>query len=123
MPPNASVGTEYGFDQSGNRHGGASLMQPMQTISTVSHTAPSLLAVRQRRQRADRHRRRHRADLSRDGRARQHRRQRFRHHASFSDANDYFTQGENTPPYFGGFHYMRFCNVPDDATTRGTGVP
>ncbi|MDQ6944013.1 MAG: hypothetical protein M3169_16065, partial [Candidatus Eremiobacteraeota bacterium] len=47
----------------------------------------------------------------------------FNSSASFNGAADYFSQGENTPPYFGGFHYMRFCDVPDDPATSWTGCP
>ncbi|HEV2738302.1 MAG TPA: TadE family protein [Candidatus Elarobacter sp.] len=123
MPPTASIGTEYGFDQAGNRHGGASLMQPLQTISTVSHSAPSLLmfgdagsvltvtgvGVEPTFRETGGH-----GNI--DGFD-------FGTGSSFTDANDYFSQGENTPPYFGGFHFMRFCSVPDDTTTSWTGCP
>ena len=123
MPPNANVSTQYGFDQSGNRHGGASLVQPLQTISTVSHSAPSLLVFGDAGSVLTVTGHRRRAHVPRDRHPRQHRRQRFRHDASFDLANDYFSQGENTPPYFGGFHFMRFCDVPDDAATSWTGCP
>jgi len=123
MPPNANVSTQYGFDQSGNRHGGASLVQPLQTISTVTHSAPSLLVfgdagsvltvtgvgVEPTFRETGIH-----GNI--DGND-------FGTSASFDLANDYFSQGENTPPYFGGFHFMRYCNVPDDATTSWTGCP
>ncbi len=123
MPPNADISTQYGFDQSGNRHGGASLVQPLQTISTVTHSAPSLLVfgdagsvltvtgigVEPTFRETGIH-----GNI--DGTD-------FGSNASFNLANDYFSQGENTPPYFGGFHFMRYCNVADDATTSWTGCP
>ncbi len=123
MPPQANVDTKYGFDVSNNRHGGVSLMQPLQTISTVSHSAPSLLVfgsagsvltvtgvgVEPTFRETGIH-----GNI--DGND-------FGTNASFALANDYFTQGENTPPYFGGFHYMRFCAVADDPNTSWTGCP
>jgi len=124
MPPPADVkGTEYGFDVSDNRHGGVSLVQPLQTISTVSHTAPALLVfgdagsvltvtgvgIEPTFRETGTH-----GNI--DGNA-------FNSDASFSNATDYFSQGENTPPYFGGFHYMRFCDVPDDPLASWTGCP
>jgi hypothetical protein len=36
--------------------------------------------------------------------------------ASASGAVDYFTEGENTPPYFGGFNYMAYCPMTDSMT-------
>jgi hypothetical protein len=30
---------------------------------------------------------------------------------ALGSAQDYFTNGENTPPYFVGFHYMKYCEV------------
>jgi hypothetical protein len=123
MPPKADVSTEYGFDVTDNRHGGVSLIQPLQTISTVSHSAPSLLAfgdagsvltvtgigIEPTFRETGTH-----GNI--DGND-------FNSNASFTGANDYFSQGENTPPYFGGFHYMRFCDVPDDPATSWTGCP
>ncbi len=123
MPPKANVDTSYGFDVSDNRHGGVSLMQPLQTISTVTHTAPSLLVfgsagsvltvtgvgIEPTFRETGIHGNIDGNDFNTD--------------ASFGLASDYFTQGENTPPYFGGFHYMRFCDVPDDATTFWNGCP
>jgi hypothetical protein len=123
MPPKADVSTQYGFDVSDNRHGGVSLMQPLQTISSVSHSAPSLLlfgdagsvltvtglGVEPTFRETGIH-----GNI--DGND-------FNSSASFQSANDYFTQGENTPPYFGGFHYMRFCDVPDDPATSWDGCP
>lgn len=122
-PPTADVSTSYGFDISDNRHGGVSMMQPLQTISRVSHTVPSLLAfagagsvltvtgvgIEPTFRETGIH-----GNI--DGNE-------FTSKASFTGANDYFTQGENTPPYFGGFHYMRFCDVPDDPATSWTGCP
>ncbi|HWT04279.1 MAG TPA: hypothetical protein VN224_00850 [Xanthomonadales bacterium] len=123
MPPKADVTTEYGFDVSDNRHGGVSLVQPLQTISTVSHSAPALLVfgdagsvltvtgvgIEPTFRETGTH-----GNI--DGND-------FNSNASFTNANDYFSQGENTPPYFGGFHYMRFCDVPDDPATSWTGCP
>ena len=123
QPPTAVVDTAYGFDVSNNRHGGASLVQPMQTVSTIQLAAPSLLVfgdagsiltvtgigIEPTFRETGTH-----GNI--DGLD-------FGTTASFNDAADYFSQGENTPPYFGGFHYMRFCDVPDDATTHWDGCP
>jgi hypothetical protein len=123
MAPKANVDTSYGFDVSDNRHGGVSLIQPLQTISTVTHTAPSLLAfgdagsvltvtgvgIEPTFRETGVH-----GDI--DGTD-------FNSSASFGLATDYFAQGENTPPYFGGFHYMHFCDVPDDPATSWNGCP
>jgi hypothetical protein len=123
MPPKADVSTEYGFDVTDNRHGGVSLVQPLQTISTVTHSAPSLLVfgdagsvlnvtgvgIEPTFRETGTH-----GNI--DGND-------FNSNASFTGAADYFSQGENTPPYFGGFHYMRFCDVPDDPNTSWTGCP
>ncbi len=122
-PPDVNVDTGYGFAMSDNRHGGVSMIQPLQTISTVSHSAPSLLlfgsagsvltvtgvGIEPTFRETGSH-----GNI--DGND-------FGSSASFSGATDYFTQGENTPPYFGGFHYMRFCDVPDDPATSWTGCP
>ena len=32
--------------------------------------------------------------------------------AALGSAQNYFTQGENVPPYFVGFHFMQFCETP-----------
>ncbi len=122
-PPDASVSTAYGFDQNDNRHGGTSLMQPLQTITTVTRSslAPltlfgggSLLTItgvgiEPTFLETGVHGNINGSD--------------FNTTASVANAANYFSQGENTPPYFGGFHYIRFCNVPDDATTSWNACP
>lgn len=32
--------------------------------------------------------------------------------AALGDAQNYFTHGENVPPYFVGFHFMQYCETP-----------
>jgi hypothetical protein len=35
--------------------------------------------------------------------------------AAMGNAQNYFTQGENVPPYFVGFHFMKFCETSLEA--------
>jgi hypothetical protein len=35
--------------------------------------------------------------------------------AALGEAQNYFTHGENVPPYFVGFHFMQYCETPLDA--------
>ena len=103
----------YGFNQSNNRHGGASLIQPLQTISTVTRTnldpvsifggsvmTVTGIGVEPSFQETGVH-----GNIGGNT---------FGTQASFAAATDYFSQGENTPPYFGGFNYMQFCPVAPD---------
>ena len=112
----------YGFDQNNNRHGGASLIQPMHTISTVQRKGLASLmlfnggsvmvsgvGVDPSFRETGVH-----GDIGGNG---------FGTAGSFAGAADYFTQGENTPPYFGGFHYMRFCGQPNDAANPWNACP
>ncbi len=121
-PPNADVSTNYGFSNSGNRHGGASLMQPLQTISTVTRSnldaigifggsllTVSGIGVEPSFQETGVH-----GNIGGND---------FGTQAAFAGAKDYFSQGENTPPYFGGFNYLYFCPTPDSASTPWNSCP
>ncbi len=111
-PPAVTL-PNYGFSQTGNRHGGASLIQPLQTISTVTRTnidpvsifggsvmTVTGIGVEPSFQETGVH-----GNIGGND---------FGTQASFAAAADYFSQGENTPPYFGGFNYMQFCPVAPD---------
>jgi hypothetical protein len=111
-PPSVTL-PNYGFDQTNNRHGGASLIQPLQTISTVTRTnldpvsifggsvmTVTGIGVEPTFQETGVH-----GNIGGNN---------FGTQASFAAATDYFSQGENTPPYFGGFNYMQYCSVADD---------
>jgi hypothetical protein len=111
-PPSVTL-PNYGFNQTNNRHGGASLIQPLQTISTVTHSnidpvsifGGSLMTVtgigvEPSFQETGVH-----GNIGGNN---------FGTQSSFAAAADYFSQGENTAPYFGGFNYMQFCPVSPD---------
>ncbi len=111
-PPTVTL-PNYGFDQTNNRHGGASLIQPLQTISTVTRTnldpislfggsvmTVTGIGVEPSFKETGVH-----GNIGGND---------FGSAASFAAAADYFSQGENTPPYFGGFNYMQFCAVAPD---------
>ncbi|HEY5231276.1 MAG TPA: hypothetical protein VIJ11_10350 [Galbitalea sp.] len=120
-PPAVSL-PNYGFDQTNNRHGGASLMQPLQTISTVTKTnldpvsifggsvmTVTGIGVEPSFKETGVH-----GNIGGND---------FGTAASFASAADYFSQGENTPPYFGGFNYIQFCAVAPDPNTSWNGCP
>lgn len=105
--------TAYGFSQDTNRHGGVSMILPMRAISTVVRSGLDALTplsggsalsvtgvgVEPAFAESGVH-----ADVSGYD---------FGTAAAFGGRVDYFTQGENTPPYFAGFHYLRYCPVSD----------
>jgi hypothetical protein len=121
--PDPNVVTDYGFDQTSNRHGGVSLIEPIRTIATVTrdNLAPLTLfgggsvlhvtgvAVEPSFLETGIH-----GNINGD---------QFNSASSFTNAADYFSHGENTPPYFGGFHYLQFCNVPDDPSNPWNACP
>ena len=120
--PTVSVSTQYGFDQTNNRHGGVSMIQPLQQMSTVTNnnvdslspwTGGSVLSVTGYGIDAAYLETGVHADVNGDD---------FNSGQSTTDAVDYFQHGENTPPYFGGFDYMTYCPVTNVASmTTGTG--
>jgi hypothetical protein len=112
----------YGFDQTNNRHGGVSMIQPMQTLSKVTKSGLAALSlfdggsvmvsgigIDPTYAETGVH-----GNIAGNS---------FGTSASFLSANDYFTQGENTPPYFGGFHYQESCDVADDPNTSWNACP
>jgi hypothetical protein len=120
-PPSVTL-PNYGFNQTDNRHGGASLIQPLQTISTVTRSnldpvsifggsimTVTGIGVEPSFQETGVH-----GNIGGNN---------FGTQASFQGAQDYFSEGENTPPYFGGFNYMQFCGVADSATSSWNACP
>jgi len=124
--PSATVYIDYGYNDPNptiaaasvnNRHGGASMMEPTQLSSTVGkQTSISLLGV----------------PLSVEGSMIEP--QWMENGAHFDVANsasygqsggtnfqeNYFTGGENTPPYFVGFNYLMNCTDQQPWTTAQT---
>jgi hypothetical protein len=118
-PPTTAESVNYDFTNTQGRHGGVSMLLPIQIVSTVlrknvnnivlgttgslftlsgSTIDPAYLEVGAH------------GDIQ--GNA-------FNSTAAFNDRNDYFSQGENTPPYFVGFHYLTFC----ENTSSWNGCP
>jgi hypothetical protein len=118
-PPTTAEAVNYDFTDTQGRHGGVSLTLPVQVVSTVlrnnvnsivlgatgslftlsgSTIDPAYLEVGAH------------GNIQGDA---------FNSLASFNDRADYFSQGENTPPYFVGFHYLTFC----ESTTSWAGCP
>jgi hypothetical protein len=109
LPPKTSESVNYNFSDTQGRHGGVSMMLPMQVVSTVlrknvnsivlgatgSVLTLSGSTVDPAYQEVGAH-----GNIQ--GSA-------FNTNAAFSGRADYFSQGENTPPYFVGFHYLTFC--------------
>ena len=108
-PPDTSESVNYDFSDTQGRHGGVSMVLPIQIVSTVlrknvngivlgstgslftlsgSTIDPAYLEVG--------------AHGNIQGNL-------FNSIDAFNDRADYFSQGENTPPYFVGFHYLTFC--------------
>ena len=120
-PPTVTL-PNYGFDQTNNRHGGASLIQPLQTISTVTRTdldpvsifGGSLMTVTGIGVEPSFEETGVHGNIGGNN---------FGTAASFASATDYFSQGENTPPYFGGFNYLQFCGVADSTTSSWNSCP
>ena len=120
--PTVNVSTQYGFDQTTNRHGGMSMIQPLQQMATVSKsnidslspwTGGSVLSVTGYGIDVAYLETGVHANVNGDN---------FNSAQSTNDAVDYFQHGENTPPYFGGFDYMTYCPVPNlQSLPNGTG--
>jgi hypothetical protein len=121
--PTVNVATEYGFDQTTNRHGGTSMVQPLQQMSMVKNTSVdslspwtggSVLSVTG-----------YGVDVSYletgvhanvDG-------ANFNGASGTSTAVEYFSNGENTPPYFGGFNFMQYCPTSDSTMGHWNSCP
>jgi hypothetical protein len=122
--PTVNVYTQYGVDQPDNRHGGVSMIQPMQELTQVSKvgidslspwTGGSLLNVTGYGVDVDYLEVGVHADVDGDA---------FNTGSAATDAVDYFAHGENTPPYFGGFNYMAYCpNISDSTTSYWNSCP
>lgn len=108
-PPATNESVNYDFTNTNGRHGGVSMLLPVQIVSTVLRNnvhgivlgaTGSLLnlsgnSIEPAYQEVGAH-----GDIQ--GNA-------FNTTAAFNSRSDYFSQGENTPPYFVGFHYLTFC--------------
>jgi hypothetical protein len=108
-PPQTSVAVNYDFSATDARHGGVSLLLPVQIVGTVLRnnvagivlgTTNSVLTltgstIDPAYEEVGAH-----GDIQGNN---------FNTTAAFNDRNDYFSQGEDTPPYFVGFHYLTFC--------------
>ena len=120
-PPSVTL-PNYGFNQPNNRHGGASLIQPLQTISTVTRSnldpvsifGGSLMTVTGIGVEPTFEETGVHGNIGGNN---------FGTAAQFASATDYFSQGENTPPYFGGFNYMQFCGIADSPTSSWNACP
>jgi hypothetical protein len=108
-PPQTNEAVNYDFSATGARHGGVSLLLPVQIVSTVLRgnvasivlgaTGSALTLTGSTIDPAY-------EEVGAHGNIQGNN---FNTTAAFTDRNDYFSQGENTPPYFVGFHYLTFC--------------
>jgi hypothetical protein len=108
-PPTTSEVVNYDVTDTNGRHGGVSMLLPVQIVSTVvRNNIPGIVlgatgsllnlsgsTIDPAYQEIGAH-----GDIQ--GNA-------FNSLNAFNDRADYFSQGENTPPYFVGFHYLTFC--------------
>jgi hypothetical protein len=116
--PTPSIAVDYGYNDpnptvqansASNRHGGASMMTPEQLQATVN--VPGLVhilgnslgvngvAIEAKWVECGTH-----DDIANEGCS-------LASPGPYSQ-NNYFTQGENTPPYFVGFNYLQECSLP-----------
>lgn len=107
-PPNTAESVNYDFTNTQGRHGGASMMLPVQIIASVSNKVNAIVlgasqpAVSLMGSSIDPAYQEVGAHSNIQGNA-------FNSAGAFTGRADYFSQGENTPPYFVGFHYITFC--------------
>ncbi len=108
-PPATSEVVNYDFTDTQGRHGGVSMLLPIQIVSTVVRNNVNGIVlgvtgsvfdlsgstIDPAYQEVGSH-----GDIQ--GNA-------FNSVGAFNERSNYFTQGENTPPYFVGFHYLTFC--------------
>ncbi len=109
--------TGYNFNSNSTRYGGYSIVQGSQIRSTVDATTSSMGIIPGTSNAAilgealepqfDEYGVHYNADSNQNPLS------------WFTNRVDYFTQGENTPPYFVGYRIMRFCG---DAMTTGSGA-
>ncbi len=121
-PPTTEAAGNYFLNKPNARHGGVSMIQPTQTIATVTSTnfASLLLDASQKISvtgiaidPAFRLINGH-GDVS--GSA-------FNSAAAFATATDPLVDGDNAPPYFIGFNYMSMCPQAYAGTTWGSSCP
>ncbi len=120
QPPTTAETVNYDFTSTNARHGGISMVLPLQVVGTVVRnnvgnvvlgTTGSLFtlsgtSIDPAYEEVGAH-----ADIQ--GNA-------FNSLGAFNDAASYFTEGENTPPYFVGFHYITFCSDTSSWTSCPT---
>ena len=108
-PPSTTENVNYDLTNTQGRHGGVSMLLPVQIVSTVvRNNIPGIVlgatgsllnlsgsTIDPAYEEIGAH-----GDIQ--GNA-------FNSLNAFNERADYFSQGENTPPYFVGFHYLTFC--------------
>lgn len=110
LPPSAAAPPDYNVGDDQDRHGGVTMIQPAQIVATVLKSDLDGLLIGQG------------GTLTVTGRAIAPSFLDFYAHddvlgqnlnsaAALGSAVDYFTNGENVPPYLIGFHYMAFCET------------
>lgn len=110
LPPAAQAPPNYDFGDDQDRHGGVTLVQPAQIVSTVLKSNLDGLLIGQG------------GALTVSGRSIAPQYLDFYAHdnvlgqplnsaAALGSAVNYFTNGENVPPYLVGFHYMAYCET------------
>jgi hypothetical protein len=113
LPAPAQVPVDYNIIDDTTRHGGATMMQAAQVVTTVLKSDLDGLLVGAN-------------PISVTGTAFAPQYLDFYSHqnvlgdavnsaAALGAATNYFTQGENVPPYFVGFHFMQFCETSLEA--------
>jgi hypothetical protein len=109
QPPATSEVVNYDFSDTQGRHGGVSMLLPVQIVSKVVRNNVNGIVlgatgslfnlsgstIDPSYQEIGAH-----GDIQGDP---------FNSVSAFNGRADYFSQGENTPPYFVGFHYLTFC--------------
>lgn len=116
----ASLTTQFGLGNQLSRHGGFSLLQSTQLAATVTQTniaglltlngttgniSVTGVAIEPEFLEMCAHKASSCTDIGAGGNA----------SSSFTTKNNYFTAGENTPPYMAGFHFLKRC--VDQTTT------
>jgi hypothetical protein len=118
----SSEPVDYDLGNTSSRHGGFSVVQPTQIVANVVRPlADNLLlgltgstltgfAVEPQFQEVGLH-----SDVGGTG---------LDSGATFANRNDYFSYGDNTPPYFVGFKYMEYCiNLASDCNNSNAASP
>ena len=109
LPAPAQAPVDYNLSQDSTRHGGVTMMQAAQVVTTVLKTnldgllfganSISVTSTAIAPQYLDFYS--HENVLG----------QSYNSGAALGSAQNYFTGGENVPPYFVGFHYFEYCEA------------